>query len=238
MQQPLTEPKHEVKSILGYVRNKFKNVEEPDDAYVPISEEDVSKLVAELQDERMRMWARQSLKVSKNKHDRALEICQNLMRFRRKWNWPLRLTAEGLEPALRSGMHWLLPGFDNLGRRVITFRASALSNGNAHDLQKMMCFLLEKVALEESSDLVLLGDLKGASVATLRHLAMDDMKRGMDMLVDAFPCRLRAVFVVHMPVALTPLAAVVKGCLSPKIRARLHVTRGPARTFRRLLQDN
>lgn len=230
-------PKQEVKSILGYVRDKFKDVE-VDDTYVEIDENDVTELVVQLGDERMRPWARQSLKVSKGKRQRALEICQNLMRFRRKWNWPLRLDARGLEPALRSGMHWILPGVDTLNRKVITFRASALSKGTAHDLQKMMLYLLERITLKnDASGVAFLVDLKGASLATLRHLAMDDLKRGMEMLVDAFPCRLRAVYVVHMPLALTPVAAVVKGFLSPKIRSRLHVTHGPARTFRRLLKD-
>ena len=46
----------------------------------------------------------------------AAEVCSNFVTFRRGAGWPYRISALAIQPALVSGMHWLLPGTDREGR--------------------------------------------------------------------------------------------------------------------------
>ena len=62
-----------------------------------------------------------------------------------------RLDAAPLERALRSNMHWVLPGKDARGRRVVVYNATALKD-RAHkvaDLQQMLCLLLERLCADD-----------------------------------------------------------------------------------------
>lgn len=242
------EPDRKVATYLRYVRGKLRDAEADEDATTttpPPSVDDVEAVVARVNDDALdavRLWAKPCLVVHKCRVDRAAEVCENLLEFRRRWGWPLRFDdVRGLETALRSDMHWILPGRDRLDRRVLTYRAASLSAAPVADLQRMMCLLLERLTLADGetlrSGIVFLVDLSGASLKTLRHLALEDVKRGMEMFTDTFPCRLRAIYVVNLPRVLRPLATIVRSLLPAKLRARLHVSHANAGKFPRLLKD-
>lgn len=172
------------------------------------------------------VWLRQCLRVSNLDARRAAKVALGMASHRRKYGWPLRQSPRALEAALRSEMHWVLPGRDQLGRRALVFRARALCPPQRpiEELQQMGCLLLE--ALTEDPDaqrrgIVFIVDCRGAGVGTLRHFSLSDISRGVGMLVDAFPCKLKAIYVLAMPPLLVPLAFVVKSFMSGKLRARI-----------------
>lgn len=237
---------------LSYVRSKLSGVELEDETPIKTPSNDEIEMVVQrvlatvndVPDDVVRQWARPCLIVHKLRLDRAVEVCLNLIAFRRRWGWPLRLDdARPLEAALRVGMHWVLPGRDRLGRRVVTYRAAALSPPKRPiaELQQMMCLLLERLTLNDprfaQDGVIFLVDLKGASINTIKHFALADIRRGMDMLTDAFPARLRAIYVINLPRLLLPLATLVRSFLPPKLTSRLHVTHVSAASFPRLQQD-
>ena len=200
-----------------------------------LAEKDESSLVL--------LWARQSFIVHKHKKHKALDVCAKLLIFRKRYDWPLRLEAEPLEAALRSGMHWVLPGRDKQGRRVIIFRAAALCPCPPRplaELQQMMCLLLERLAndnLTLSRGLVFIVDLQGASPATARHFGVNDIHRGLKLVQNCFPLKLRNIFVLRLPRLLAPAAYAVKRFLPPKVKRRLHTSNGGPNSIKALLDD-
>lgn len=239
-------------SYLSYVRTKLATValedeipvKEPSYDEIEVVVQQVLATVNDVSADLVRQWARPCLVVHKLRVDRAAEVCLNLIAFRRRWGWPLRLDdARPLEAALRVGMHWVLPGRDRFGRRVVTYRAAALSPPTRPiaELQQMMCLLLERLTLNDScfaqDGVIFLVDLKGASINTLKYFCLADIRRGMDMLTDAFPARLRAIYAINLPRLLLPLAKLVRSFLPPKIASRLHVTHTSAAGFPSLQRD-
>ena len=137
-------------------------------------------------------------------------------------------------------MHWVLPGWDARGRRVVVYNAAIL-NSRDHaiaDLQKMLCLLLERLCDDEATarrGVVVVADCRGATASMLRRFTYGDVARGSEMLADAFPCRMRALYVLGLPAVLRPLAYVVRSFLSKKQRARVHVS--STAVNRRLVAD-
>jgi hypothetical protein len=63
---------------------------------------------------------------------------------------------------------------------------------------------------------------KAASKAAL---GLEDVHRGCAMMAESFPCRLRGLYVLNLPLALRPFAALAAAaCLTRKQRGRLHIS--------------
>ncbi|KAJ8599243.1 hypothetical protein CTAYLR_006217 [Chrysophaeum taylorii] len=194
----------------------------------------------------MERWARQSVAIYGK--EKAKKVCLNLHKFRTTWGWPLEIssnTTKLLEPALRSGMHWVLPGRDAKGRKVITYRPENIHKAPVPDLQLMMCYLLERETrdlqtLEAGFTIVV--DLEGGAASAIlcrrrKLLTIADVRRGTSMFKDSFPCRVRAIYVANLPRALLPLAGLVKSALPAKLRGRVAMSHKPPALFPALLAD-
>lgn len=137
----------------------------------------------------------------KNRDARAAGVLKTLAAFRDRQGWPYRFDATvdaRLEEALRTDMHWVLPGLDRGGRRIMVYNARGLRDPAADvaNLQRAACFLLERITTEDQTrrrGVVVVADCAGASLGMLRKLRLRDAQRGMDM-VAGFPCRLRHVY--------------------------------------------
>ena len=189
--------------------------------------------------------------------------------------------ARELEGALRSNMHWVLPGRDRRGRRIVVYNARALlsSAHSVEELQMSLCLLLERLFSgdhggvrgdteeEEDSDgdrtarrgVVVVCDCRGVAslsallaakkqrtpskdarkgaradathathatkAASKAALGLEDVHRGCAMMAESFPCRLRGLYVLNLPLALRPFAALAAAaCLTRKQRGRLHIS--------------
>ena len=123
-------------------------------------------------------------------------------------------------------MHWVLPGTDRRGRRVVVYNARALrTSKDLEALQKSLCLLLERITRDEETvrrGVVVVADCSGYSLSMLRKLSVVDARRGSDMVGD-FPCRLRMIYAVNLPALLSPIASFIRACLSQRQKDRLRV---------------
>jgi hypothetical protein len=176
-------------------------------------------------------WARQALIVQRGSVDYAAKKLTKLAAFRDRYGWAYRLEVDNrVAAALRSDMHWVLPGADKRGRRVVVYNARALRGSkDLEALQKSLCLLLERLTLDEETvrrGVVVVADLSGYSLMMLRKLSVTDARRGSDMLAD-FPCRLRMIYAVNLPRLLSPVASFIRACLSKRQKDRLKVNASP-----------
>ena len=172
-------------------------------------------------------WARQALIVQRGNVEYAAKKLTKLAAFRDRYGWAYRLDVDDrVAKALRSDMHWVLPGTDRRGRRVVVYNARALrTSKDLEALQKSLCLLLERITLDEETvrrGVVVVADCSGYSLSMLRKLSVVDARRGSDMVGD-FPCRLRMIYAVNLPTLLSPVASFIRACLSKRQKDRLRV---------------
>ena len=172
-------------------------------------------------------WARQALIVQRGNVEYAAKKLTKLAAFRDRYGWAYRLDVDDrVAKALRSDMHWVLPGTDRRGRRVVVYNARALrASTDLEALQKSLCLLLERITLDEETvrrGVVVVADCSGYSLSMLRKLSVVDARRGSDMVGD-FPCRLRMIYAVNLPTLLSPVASFIRACLSKRQKDRLRV---------------
>ena len=229
-------------AALAYARGKLGAVEvteyDDDARRVAPSAADVDAVLAACAEKAPRFaadpsargWAARSLVTHHGNVLKAARVCSNLAKFRDANGWAYRLDgdAAALEKELRSGMHWVLPGHDVLGRRVVVYNARALlERHDIEKLQKMLCLLLERLLLDEGTmrrGVVVVADCRGATASMARRFRLRDVTRGSEMLADAFPCRLRGLYLVGLPGVLKPLVYLVKTFMTKKQRDRVHVS--------------
>jgi len=172
-------------------------------------------------------WARQALIVQRGNVEYAAKKLTKLAAFRDRYGWAYRLDVDDrVAKALRSDMHWVLPGTDRRGRRVVVYNARALrASKDLEALQKSLCLLLERITRDEETvrrGVVVVADCSGYSLSMLRKLSVVDARRGSDMVGD-FPCRLRMIYAVNLPTLLSPVASFIRACLSKRQKDRLRV---------------
>jgi hypothetical protein len=172
-------------------------------------------------------WARQALIVQRGNVEYAAKKLTKLAAFRDRYGWAYRLDIDDrVAKALRSDMHWVLPGTDRRGRRVVVYNARALrASKDLEALQKSLCLLLERITRDEETvrrGVVVVADCSGYSLSMLRKLSVVDARRGSDMVGD-FPCRLRMIYAVNLPTLLSPVASFIRACLSKRQKDRLRV---------------
>ena len=172
-------------------------------------------------------WARQALIVQRGNVEYAAKKLTKLAAFRDRYGWAYRLDVDDrVAKALRSDMHWVLPGTDRRGRRVVVYNARALrTSKDPEALQKSLCLLLERITRDEETvrrGVVVVADCSGYSLSMLRKLSVVDARRGSDMVGD-FPCRLRMIYAVNLPTLLSPVASFIRACLSKRQKDRLRV---------------
>ena len=173
-------------------------------------------------------WARQALIVQRGNVEYAAKKLTKLAAFRDRYGWAYRLDVDDrVAKALRSDMHWVLPGTDRRGRRVVVYNARALRQSkDLEALQKSLCLLLERITRDEETvrrGVVVVADCSGYSLSMLRKLSVVDARRGSSDMVGDFPCRLRMIYAVNLPTLLSPVASFIRACLSKRQKDRLRV---------------
>ncbi|CAM9907687.1 unnamed protein product [Hapterophycus canaliculatus] len=112
-----------------------------------------------------------------------------------------------------------------IGREIITFSPGKLDTNKAPPAayHKMLCYVLQEV-LKEQEDLqkkglVLLVDARGVGFRLLKHFTFADYTRGMRMLGEAFPAKLKAIRILHLNRAIKIALSIAMPLFSPKMRA-------------------
>lgn len=169
----------------------------------------------------------------------AYQVAKRFARFRLvTTGWPLRIPGPSVAPALREGVTWLLPRKDRHGRAMLVVNAGRIHPAGASvaEHQRATCFLLERLVQDEAAreaGLTLLVDLAGIR---LLLFGLADVRRGMSMLQDALPCRLKRVWVLNAPAAAQALIRLATLCMKQKLRERVTVC-GPGAAPEELAAD-
>jgi len=143
----------------------------------------------------------------------AIRVAGNFARFRTRAGWDYTLNPRDVETALRSEMHWLLPGTDNLKRGILVYNARHLMGAGCaiEELQKMGSFLMEKAVQREEvrkNGIVFIVDLQGVGLGMLSAFSFaGNEQRDNDDNED--PCLLQTI-------TLNPKPLILPSSLSPK----------------------
>lgn len=164
---------------------------------------------------------------------RASGTAERFIAFRRAERWPFRLMVWDVDVALRTGLHWLLPGVaasDALPAVCLVFNMAALdpSRCSIQQYQKLTLFLMEcatdALAVQQRG-VALLADFRELNVGRFRRaLGVEDIKRGLRCWVGSFPCRVRRIWLLGAPTVVRWLIAAVSNFLSAKVRQRIRMT--------------
>lgn len=172
----------------------------------------------------------QCLRSRSGVYDEALMVARNFLAFRRGAGWPLRLTARDVSGGpLESGAHWILPGKDKEGRGLFVFNVGRIDTrlGSLERYQQMGAYLVERLTREEEvqrTGLVMVVNMAHVPLGLYRSLiSLTDAKRGVRMWQDAFPSKLKRIYVVGGSRWLLQAVRLVVAMLGKKLRKRVRV---------------
>ena len=90
----------------------------------------------------------------------------------------------------------------------------------------MGCYLMEQVIASKTTQwkgVTLIHDLRGVGLGTLASMGPTDARRGVAMWQEAFPCKLRRIFVISPGPFCGFFIEMVKSLASEKIQKRVTV---------------
>mmetsp|Transcript_58807 Transcript_58807/g.170612 ORF Transcript_58807/g.170612 Transcript_58807/m.170612 type:complete len:334 (-) Transcript_58807:89-1090(-) len=182
--------------------------------------------------------------------DKAAAIVRGFVAFRKSVDWPLRISAADVEPALRSGLHWLL--YPSAARRppappadgeegpaaCLVFNMARLDTAisSVEGFQRMSTFLMERATDRpdvQRRGIAVLVDFRGVSFAgLLRSVSVDDAQRGVLLWKGAFPCRMRRIWLVQPAPGLHFVIRGILRLLGEKVRRRVRIAESAAAAAR------
>ncbi|GAB5035282.1 retinaldehyde-binding protein 1 [Nannochloropsis oceanica] len=172
----------------------------------------------------------QCLRSRSGVYDEALMVARNFLAFRRGAGWPLRLKAKDVMGGpLESGAHWILPGRDKEGRGIFVFNVGKIDTRKAslEKYQQVGAYLVERFTRDEEmqrTGLVMIVNLASVPFGLCRALvSLKDAKRGIRMWQDAFPCKLKRIYVVGGSLWLLRAMRLVVAMLGKKLQNRVRV---------------
>lgn len=170
----------------------------------------------------------QALRVSYLDQERAALILRNLVRFRREQGWPLRIEARSCEVALRTRVHYILPEPDIHGRAVLVFNAGLVNTSvcPVKEFHRMASFVMEQLTADpavQHRGIAILLNLEGAHVGMAASFSWADIKRGISMYRDCFPCKVKLLAIVNASAIQRRLLALALALVHPRVRARVEV---------------
>lgn len=170
----------------------------------------------------------QALRVSYLDGQRAALILTNLVAFRAEQGWPLRLGAASCELPLRSRAHYILPDMDAHGRAVLVFNAGLVDVRlcPVKEFHRMASYVMEQLTADpavQHRGIALLLNLEGTELGMARHFGYADIRRGVAMYKDAFPCKVKVVMVVNASAVVRRLLGFVLALVHPRVRARVEL---------------
>ncbi|CEL92011.1 unnamed protein product [Vitrella brassicaformis CCMP3155] len=229
-----------LKDVVDYLQSALTS--RTKEAAIPPKDEDeaqqrVAQLAAELEPLVLSdSFLRKCLMCRDWHQQEAATVARNFSRFRDSAGWPYRIECtEDVKAALLSGLHWILPTRDIDGRPMLVYNGKVLDSINARitpqqrisieSLQKMGCFLMELLTDDPACHqhgVALVFDVGGITLGLLRHFTLADIKRGVMMWKESFPCKLRRVYVLRASPVISSIVHFVLGLLAKKIRDRVH----------------
>ncbi|OLQ14269.1 Alpha-tocopherol transfer protein [Symbiodinium microadriaticum] len=147
--------------------------------------------------------------------------------------WAMSIPASEVSRALKTGLHWLLPGKkdskdpNEFAAACLVFNMAKLDPEACpiEEYQKLSLFLIERATdtLDvQTRGVALIIDFRGVQFTKLWSvLRLEDIKRGLGCWVGAFPCRLRRIWILDAPLPVRALTSLVKKFLTPKVRNRI-----------------
>eukprot|EP00439_Symbiodinium_sp_Y106_P037928 s4855_g4.t1 len=147
--------------------------------------------------------------------------------------WAMRIPASEVSRALKTGLHWLLPGKkdsedpNEFAAACLVFNMAKLDPDACpiEEYQKLSLFLIERAtdSLDvQTRGVALIIDFRSVQFTKLWSvLRLEDIKRGLGCWVGAFPCRLRRIWILDAPLPVRVLTSLVKKFLTPKVRNRI-----------------
>lgn len=182
---------------------------------------------------------------------RARALCLKFVAFRCANGWPLRLSIKDVPTALRSGMHVLWPQRlqSRQGHPLLLYNCDRLdvSACTIEEYQKLGCFLMECLLYGDTAFtdrelcnaerhaqgnkssfspningvVWLVVNAQGFGLSNVKNFTIADMRRGMEMWQEAFPVKLRKVFIAGCGPVMLPMLQAARGLLAPKLRQRI-----------------
>jgi hypothetical protein len=142
--------------------------------------------------------------------------------------------ASEVEPELRSQVHWLLDGQDKAGRGILVYNARHVvpclrRNQSVSKMQMMGSYLMERAIRREhvvANGMVFVVDCAGVDLSITTCFGIADVKRGIMMWKDAFPCKCKKVYLLNAPFLLSGIIRLASKMLSSKIQQRIVVVDG------------
>jgi len=173
-------------------------------------------------------WLLACLRVNHMEEAQAAKVACRFASFREEQGWAKQLCASEVSTALCTGHHWLLPGRDLAGRSIVVQRIATLDPCvcPVTEYQKMGCYLMQKVIDSKTAQregVTLVYDLRGVSIGVLTAMGPTDARRGVAMWQEAFPCKLRRIFVISPGYFSSIFIDMVKSFVSEKIRQRITI---------------
>ena len=174
-------------------------------------------------------WLLACLRVNHMQQAQAGKVARRFAQFRRNEGWGYRISATVVEKPLRSGHHWLLPNKDCHGRSVIVQRLGTFDTSlcPVSEYQRMGCYLMQQTINSRATQLngvTLINDLRGLTYSTMYAVSgLQDTQRGIQMWQEAFPCKLRRIFVISPSSLYKHFIDMVKSFVSQKIQNRIIV---------------
>ncbi|KAJ1623783.1 CRAL-TRIO domain-containing protein [Pavlovales sp. CCMP2436] len=172
----------------------------------------------------------QSLRVSYLDVERSALILRNLARFRAEQKWALRMDSHSCDTALRTRVHVVLPQPDLQGRAVLVFNAAWLDPNMCpvKEFHKMASYVMEQLTLDpavQHRGITILLNLQGVDLGMARHFSLADIKRGVGMWKDCFPCKVKRILIVNASSMQQRLLGAALSVVHPRVRARVSVVR-------------
>jgi len=157
--------------------------------------------------------------------DRAVELLQANLDFRKKYGLPVDIKAKDVDEALlRCGSMFTIEGTrDRQGRGISYLRPAAVAPSQ-FSLTDYVAYLLYNI--DESQwerpdfhrhGFVVVEDLRGIGFKNI-----DLRIKGKDLL-DVFPGRIQAIYLLHPPFILKPLLRIAKFFVKAKILSRVQI---------------
>jgi len=165
--------------------------------------------------------------------EKAASTAAGFFNFRSQARWAMRIPASEVSRALKTGLHWLLPGKkdsedpNEFAAACLVFNMAKLDPDACpiEEYQKLSLFLIERAtdSLDvQTRGVALIIDFRSVQFTKLWSvLRLEDIKRGLGCWVGAFPCRLRRIWILDAPLPVRVLTSLVKKFLTPKVRNRI-----------------
>jgi hypothetical protein len=172
-------------------------------------------------------FLQQCLRVRQLDVTRSASVASHFIRFRISEGWPFEIPFEHVHGVLNTQAHWILPHLDRHGRKTVVLNARFIDTSKfcVREYHKMGAYIMQEVTKSPQSQergVNVVIDCSGASLGMLASMFhIEDIRRGTAMWREAFPCKIKRVYIINLHGLLYLTARCVLALLSHKLRKRV-----------------